>query len=531
MAVPSYTTDLVTLAPCSGETWVEPTATDWTDLFTLYLGDADNAIQDGKSNTAIAKVGVGGLLYDATSVTIPTDGGFLIWQYFAAPGCLDTQANGGIRLMCGSSTADFYAWKMGGKNTYAYGGWQNLAAGDPTQLVGTPGSADYTVGSPSSTRRYFGWAYKALTVPAKGTPFTVDVLRYGRCEAIFSGGEAANYCTFPGFAAVNDLSGNRWGLIQSIAGGYLWKGKMNLGLSGIVDFRDANTSVVVANTEKVTSNFNFIEIGNASSRVDWNAISFTSLGTVSRGNLQVTNNADVNIDACTFTDMGTFIFAPNSTINTSTFRRTGTITQSGATLSGCVFANCRDAITISSDAPDLVSDSEFVSDGSNHAIEITTLGASAAYTITNLTYTGYAAPPSGSSGNECIYNNSGQHVKLSINGGEEPSYRNGSGATTEIVLNQVPLTITVKDQNNDAIPSASCSIYKSADDTQLMNEVADASGAATEMFTYSSDTPVYWRVRKSTETSGTRYTPVGGNATVTSAGLSITVTLYSEPLA
>ena len=143
--------------------------------------------------------------------------------------------------------------------------------------------------------------------------------------------------------------------------------------------------------------------------------------------------------------MGNLFLLPSTSLNDSTFWRTGMITQSGAVFDGCTFDSCRDPVTISASNIGLISNSSFISDGSNHAIEIATLGASAAYTLTNLGYASYVAGGSGvsgSSGNESIYNNSGQFVKLTIDGGSVPSYRDGTGASTQIVTNQRVLTLT-----------------------------------------------------------------------------------------
>ena len=95
--------------------------------------------------------------------------------------------------------------------------------------------------------------------------------------------EDANYATFNGYAAVNDAVDNRWGLIQAIAGGYLVKGLITFGYGSVVDFRDANKSLIIQNTNKVTANFNTFEVRQETSRVDLTAITITALGTVSKG--------------------------------------------------------------------------------------------------------------------------------------------------------------------------------------------------------------------------------------------------------
>lgn len=454
MAAPSYTTDLTTISQAdeSSGVWAEPTATGWQQLNAISYQETDFPIQGATTlycMSATVKTGVGGLLADAgvSGVTIPTDGAFIVWCYWSAPGTLDTESNGGMRLICGSALNAFYWVKSGGKDLYPnpYGGWQCLVMGDPSQIT-----TETAVGSPTSTRRYFGWAYNAPTsVPSKGNPFGVDALRYGRCESRINGGDLANgYATFAGFAALNDASSARWGLITAVEGGYKWRGLLTLGYSSAVDFRDSGTLILVANDKKVTSNFSKIEIRQSGSRVDWTSISFLALGTVARGNLEVIDNADVNIDSCSFTNMGTFTFLGNSTILNSSFNQCNLITTGGATFTGCTFYKTNDstkAVIASSPAnAALITNSTFVSSGTKHGLEIG--GTAANMTLTNCTWTGYTAD---SGGNEAVYINIAEgSMNLTISGGNTPSVRT-AGCSVTILSGSVNFTVTVK---NSAVP-------------------------------------------------------------------------------
>lgn len=73
-------------------------------------------------------------------------------------------------------------------------------------------------------------------------------------------------------------------------------------------------------------------------------------------------------------------------------------------------------------------------------------------------------------------------------------------------------------------------VYKDSDDTELINEVTNASGIATESFNFVSDTDIYVRVRKSS-TGTTRYFPVATTGKITSAGFSLTVVLKEDSIA
>lgn len=435
MAAASYTTDLTTLSTAQA-------TTGWTEPGTWTAGGTPSAETDYYINgtVCVSKTynasGLGGLVYTAgAGVTIPTDGAFLAWQYYSCPNAIATEANGGIRMIIGSSTAAFKGWTLGGSDTYQYGGWQNLAV-NPTL------TADFTVGSPTATLLTFGWAINSVNAVQKGNPFAVGVIRYGRCESRMNGGDLANgYATFAGYAAQNDSNSNRWGLVQAVDGGYLWQGLMVLGYTSAVDFRDSNTQVLVANTKKVTANFNKIEVRNASSRVDWTGVSFLSLGTVSKGRFEMVDNADVNLDACTFTGMDTFVFQSGATVNDTTFRRCGIVTLGGAAFDGCTFdrATGTTAVTGTPAQTELVTNTQFVSSGTGYALEIT--GTATSLTLTGNNFTGYASS-NGSTGNEAVYVNiaSGTVTINITGGGNTPSYRT-AGATV-IVNNSKSKTFT-----------------------------------------------------------------------------------------
>jgi len=524
MAAPAYTTDLVTINTAESITgWAEPTATGWTgggnptqDVDYPYIQGSYAVLQ------ATTKTGIAALMVDAGvgGVTLPTDGAFLVWQNMYSPGpvVLDTYANGGLRVMVGSGLADFDSWDVGGNDTgrNPYGGWQCWAV-NPTL------SYDDRLGSPTGTYRYIGAAVNLLAGIGKGYPHNVDAVRYGRGEARFSGGESANYATIAGFATQNDSTSNRWGLIQAIPGGYLWKGLISLGESNqatatrarssnvatitfssahkfkvndvitvaglggsgyngtwtvasvpsttsltysntgsnegqtsdingtvgcIVDFRDTNRLVFVDDTRKITAAFNKIEIKHGSSRVDWTGYSFICTSpstTASKGRIEVVNDCDVNIDACLFQDLDTTIWQTTSSIAGSIFRRCAQITQNGAVFSGCTLDNATSAATILSSNPGNISSSIFKSDGSNHAIQLTSACAGNSYDLNNLQFQGYAVVD-GSTGNEVIYNNAGGTVTLYIYGGSGVvSVRNGTNSYTTVVSGSVNFSVTVKD--------------------------------------------------------------------------------------
>jgi len=464
MTAPSYTHDLTDVDLAEATTnWAESSDSNWDDGGGATADSDYPFIQGTVAITQQAtKATIASLLVDnGSGITLPTDGAYFIWQVFSSSTGLDTYVNGGMTALVGSSLADFYAWDIGGSDfgRNPYGGWMNHA-------LNTTVSSDDTIGTPTGTEQYIGAAVRPLVAIGKGNPHGVDAIRYGRGSSIFEYGDISNgYCIFSGFATKNDYNDvtngyNRWGLIQGIPGGFLFKGKMTLGTaSNAVDFRDSNVSILIDNTPKVTSGFNRIEVNNASSRVDWTNVNITALGTISRGNFEAVDNADINKDYCTFTDMGTFTYQSNSSIDVLTYRRCNLITTGGAAFAGCTFDNTNDsvkAVTVSSPAnAALITGSTFISSGTKHGLEIT--GTAGNITLTNDTWTGYAATD-GSTGNEAIYVNiASGSMEITISGGTTPSIRTAGCSVT--VNSDTTVTFTGMKDNSEV------RVYKTSDDS------------------------------------------------------------------
>jgi hypothetical protein len=424
----------------------------------------------------------------------------LIWVKFDAPNSLSNEASGGIRTIIGNSQTAFNAWTHLGSDSYAYGGWTCLATNDTV-------SPDYTAGSPSGPWQRFGAAYNCPTsVPSKGNPFGVDCCRVGRCEARFSGGDLANgYCTFAGFAVVNDNVSYRWGLIQAIAGGYLWQGLLVLGYGSAVDFRDSNTNITIANTKKVTANFNTVEVRNASSRIEWSSISFTALGTVSPGRWVTTDDATVLLDACTFIAMGTFDFKSNASLTGCTFRRCQAITLTSAHFLGCVVANSQAAANASALIWNVATNPDGYLDGSeftrgttaNHAIEFG-VNSPLSMQLTDVVFSGYNAANN--------QNDSAIHIKrtegtvtVSIVGGTAPSYRT-DGATVNIVTGQVTFSFTVQNVSGSPVTGYEWRLYVDSGvpgeigTDELAGEESATGSSQSYQYSYTTDTDVILQI-------------------------------------
>ena len=431
--------------------WNESSNSAWDDQGPPAYQDQDYAyIQGSYSVTAdTTKTGVGTLLWDyGSTFTIPTDGAMLIWLNFYNPNALASYANGGLRAIIGSGLGTFWSWDVGGSDfgSYPYGGWQNFAVNDTI-------SPDDTVNSyAGGSHQIVGGGCNVVTGIGKGESFQVDAIRYGRCSSIFEYGESGDYADFAGFAAANDAQSARWGLIQAISGGYLYKGKMTLGtVSNAVNFEDADTLVLIDNTPKVTANFNTIEVNNASSWVSMDNIIFRALGTQSPGRWVTNANADLDINACQFISMGAFTFGgTNSTFTNCIWRGCGLITVDGGTLNGSSVLEstvAADASAIEWDVntdPDGYLDNLTISKGSNdhHAIEFGDTVPST-MTIRGLDASGFSSSDSQNSSTFYFADTAGTITLNCVGCTGNMTYKS-AGATINIVEDPVTVQVTVK---------------------------------------------------------------------------------------
>lgn len=165
-------------------------------------------------------------------------------------------------------------------------------------------------------------------------------------------------------------------------------------------------------------------------------------------------------------------------INGATILGYYTSTLNGGTLSSCQLRDCKDIVGVKTNDPSKIQDCAFTQGVSGgHAIEITQPGT---YTFAGNAFDGYGVD---GTTDAAIYNNSGGAVTLNITGGgDTPTVRNGTGASTTIVSG-VTLTIAA----GVSLVGAEIRIYD-LDNTpagSLGTELAGIESCATATFTYS----------------------------------------------
>lgn len=555
MTAASYTTDLTDLTTAESVTnWVELTGTIGGEAYNAngppagadadypFIQGSYSVTQDCTKNTS-----VGSLAYNNGSGTggHGTDGAYFVWQNFMVASNVGTYAQGGFQVCVGSGTGDFDAWYVGGvdKAPYPYGGWINSVAN-------TTITPDGTAGTPTTTEQYIGSAVYVVTGPQKGEVHNCDAIRYGRGTSIFEFGDLSNgYATIAGYAAKNDANDatdgyNRWGLVQETSGGYLYKGHMSLGTAtNAVDFRDSDRIIFLQWCPKVTSNFNTIEVTNASSNIEMTNFQFIQLdtSTASDGRWITTNDATVALTSCSFQDMGTFTFDSNTTADTCIFTRCLQVDAGGGDLSDSSILES--AVTGGGSAgggallwndaadPNTSTDGMTFSKGagSHHAIEF---GTSTPTTInlTDMTFTDFSASDQQTT-SVLYFPDKGTDTTWTVNHTGTTgtiSYYKARAGDTVTISSSVTVTVTVKDESGTVISTAQTAIYKTSDRTQIMNEDTNVSGIATENYTGATPVEVEVRCRKASS-GATKYINFSSIQTIGITGFDFAVTMVEDP--
>jgi hypothetical protein len=529
MAAAAYTTDLVDIY------------TDTSGGSAVLIssgGGGQSAITDPETDDYIQGISsisrnpwsasIRGIVYTAGAAqAIAAGNAVFIWAKADVSQALNTKALGGIQALVGNTSAALKAYYIDGSDSYTFGGWKCYPI-DPTIAQNT------SIGTPSAVTQSFGvrWDVPA-TGPSKGFPFKIDAIRRGRTIITTAGDLANGYATFLAAANFQGVITRQWGLFQAQNGTYLQQGLFRQGTTATaVDFRDANRVIFIAATDFVSANFNGYEINNAASNISWDNISISALGIISRGNFVINNNPTLLWNGCTFTDVGTFsLGGTNTTVTGSSFRRTDSITLNGSAFTGNTVSNNRGAASILAISLNAITGCSFVSDGSNHAVQLSSLG-NGTMTWAN-TSTGYAGV-NGSTGNEAIYVNVASG-SLTINveaGATTPSIRT-AGAIVSVVAGQVTTTITVRDIiTNAVVIGASVSLKAGtggplALGTVLIFGVTDGTGRITDTRGLASSQPVTGWVRKATGTPFYKESKISGTISNVS-GLSLTIQMISD---
>lgn len=450
MAAPAYNTDLQTIN-------LAETTTGWS----AYGGGASglsaspDLAMEGTNcvDKQVSNADKGQYVDSGTGITLSAGEHIWIWHFCGTPGLCDTLANKGASVLVGSGAVSpaYCQYHTDGGATYGASG-----------RVGKCHTIDYTVrtakatppnyrtvtGTPAANPNLFGGGL-VTTASVKGANVGIDGIRRGSGlyltagELISAGDASDNPLTFEGARSTDDTS--RLGALISVAGAYELQGRFVIGQNSSkvatpARFRDSNKLITLRDCFHAAADFTQIILDDAATRGEWTNISIQALGVTVRGRLVVNAaNPTFIVNGGTFTDIGITTLRSNTTVNGTTWRNTDTVTLNGASVANAVFDGTFATHHVFTASPSLLTGCDFRRGAAGHAVRCDTAGT---YTWNANTDTGYTGTrgsnptPNSGSTDACFYNNSGGLITLNVTGGgQQPSVRNGAGATTVVNAN------------------------------------------------------------------------------------------------
>jgi hypothetical protein len=473
--------------------------TGWTGANALFTSAPDPAEATGSIGTVVSNATVAAYF---TGSPVNMSSGTLVYVWSLPQGAMDTFANGGFALLIGDGT-NRVAFHIGGSDRAAFRHtfWQCLAidTGNLPSLFTVNAGSRANLNLAAITQ--IGVSYKTLAKSVGGVSncFT-DLIRYGNGGITITAGTVGDPGNFNEIALDDSSTANQkaHGIFRRLGTGLFGvQGPLTFGTSGTATtyFADSDATVVFEDRGFATSRYGITINATTTGTTTFllgtktgldggsNGVTFTvPTGVGAFFNASNTNLQKLGLYGCAFNGFSNGVTLSSDATNaleheiyTTSFVGCGLIdiglTQfKNNVISGSVAAS---ALKISSTAN--VSNLSFTSAGTGHAIVIETPGT---YDFNNFTYQGYAST-NGTTGNEVLFNNSGGAVTINVSGGNTPTVRNGTGATTTIV-SSVNITLTGMKDNTEV------RVYEAGTATEIAGiEIATAGTVDNRIFTFS----------------------------------------------
>lgn len=345
----------------------------------------------------------------------------------------------------------------------------NAANTDQIAVAGTLNSAD--------VRRYGFWTggLGVLTQQAAfGPMWAMDTVT-------LAGGNAAEPIDIPGVVRAAALNKVRYSSLLQGANQMLCLQAIQFGdggtnpvfvriNGGAVEFpARRNVTKKIVNYNGVDDSVGWTFYPGAGDTVDLAGTAFASSNKYHwRVHPSASASAAYDFDGMALNGAGDVQLRNVTTFSGISFNDCSTVVQNSASIDDCVFSNS----TISAcDNPGVVSNCDFASGGTGHAIVITTPGV---YGFVGNNFAGYGAD---GTTDAAIYNNSGGAVTLNISGGgNAPTVRNGAGASTTVVSGA---TVTFT-----GLPTGCDIVILTAGTSSILQQV-DSHGATSYAYSYS----------------------------------------------
>jgi hypothetical protein len=365
----------------------------------------------------------------------------------------DVEANGGFEIFLGDGTNQV-GYRVGGSDNYGifFGGWSlfKLDGASLPVLFTTVTGSEANLSFSTITEVGGGLSYITKAVGSSDNIFidSANWVANGTPGLIVGGGTTGDRGTFAEIVTEDESTSNAYGVIRRLLSGskaYELNYGIDIGDSGTGSsfFEDSGFQLFLFGGIMSAGNIdiNFLANSTGTNLLSLDDFVVVNTGTVSSWDLSNTNSDTMSVTNGQFTDCGTFLFpVAGGTLRqctNTTFNNCGQVTPNTVTFSNNTFngsTNADGAMLLPSSTSNM-SGLDFNSDGSGHAIYITTPGT---YTFTNFTYTGYGA---NDTTDAVVYNNSGGAVTINVSGGDTPTVRNGVDSTTDVIAGTVSVTV------------------------------------------------------------------------------------------
>ena len=399
--------------------------------------------------------------------------GELVYVWCLANGIMDTQVNGGQGVLLHDGTNQI-GYHVAGSDKAAFRhnsksvGWQCMLLDTGSLPANFTARAGAEASLVLTAITAVGAMYKTLAKSVGGAVncFT-DIIRIGNGGITITGGGTGTEGTFLEIATEDssDVSLKAYGICHEVASGVFGlQGALTFGDSAgtlSVDFKDQDVTVVFEDRGIGTDKYKITIANNATGNTDFQlGIKVGTDGGSNGCSLTCPVGVGAAFDASD-TDVELVLLYGGQFANyDQLFKFSSDATNGpnhevfGYTFSGCAqidiglvkFENNTIVNTVDANGGILgnrsLTNLTFISDGTGHAIYITSPGT---YSYAGLSFSGYGAD---GTTDAVVYNNSGGLVTLNIaSDSDTPTVRNGTSATTSVVISPVTLTVTTKDSS------------------------------------------------------------------------------------
>lgn len=522
----TVTTDLVFFTGATGGSSAADALTDWTG--TGLVVDTVAFVQGTGSIYTYSAASTTSRLADFACVATDIQNKVIyFWFALGKVGFLSTKAAGGLRLRVEDASANWGEWYVAGSDTLPHNGF--ICHAVHTSTAYNDNSA--TLPNKAAITKVCVRAYGSF--PGKAYTW-VDAVRIGTYLGI-KAGTSADPAKLDDIITAEQTVANQWGILSKVEGAYFCQGKLLIGSTTAGEatyFKDESKTVVFKTALVPTDWFETKLQGNATaatqiflgSKVGGRGISGCSFSAFGAPKYKITatdtNVGEFGFYGCSFLDADTIALPPYSTtkeVISCSFEKCAEVLSDTCKMQYCNFVSADGRGVRIASASHNITDCNFI-----NCPKCVHCNFSAAVTFDNLKF-------SGSNGTDKwdIEHSVAGALTVNCTNGSNPQYVTETGGGSTSIINTVYLRVYVKDEANAVIQGASVAIYKSSDNTQLMNELSDVNGLAEETFNYpGSDVDIYARVRKSS--TGTRYVPYNTTGTITSGGYTLTVVMIKD---